>query len=137
MKRPVGVVIIGILAIIGAVLGILGALAIIGVGGLAAGAGAGVVGGGTIVIGVIYLIISVLLLIFAISFLSLKPWAWWGMLVMLGISIVWAIIGMAVGDFSVSALIGIIIDVLIIAYLYSKNVKEAFFGPRLGPGPTI
>jgi len=134
MKRPVGVLIIGILGIIGAVLGILGSLAVLGVGGLAGATGAGAIGAGIVVIGVIYLIISVLLLIFAISFLGLKPWAWWGMLVMLAISIVWAIIGMAVNGFSASSLIGIIVDALIIAYLYSKSVKEAFFGPQ---APTM
>jgi hypothetical protein len=129
MKRPTGVLIIGILGIIGAVLGILGSLAIIGVGGLAAGAGAGVVGAGAMAIGVIYLIICIFLLIFSISFLSLKRWAWWGMLVILVLDVIFAIIGMVVNGFSVSSLIGIIIYLLIIAYLYSKKVKEAFFGP--------
>jgi hypothetical protein len=137
MKRPTGVLVIGILGIIGAVLGILGSFALLGVGGLAAAAGEGGVGGGVIAIGVIYLIISVLLLIFAISFLGLKTWAWWGMLVMLAISIIWAIVGMAVNGFSTSSLIGIIIDALIIAYLYSRNVKEAFFGPKPGAGPVV
>ena len=137
MKRPVGVLVIGILAIIGAVLGILGSIAIMGVGGVAAASGAGGVGAGAIALGVIYLIISILLLIFAIAFLSLRPWAWWGMLVMLGISIIWAIIGMAVNGFNTSSLIGIIIDVIIVAYLYSKSVKEAFFGPRTTAGPMV
>jgi hypothetical protein len=130
MKRPVGVVIIGILGIIGAVLGILASLTLMGLGSLGAAAGAGGVGAAAVIIGVIYLVIAVLLLIFAISFLGLKPWAWWGMVVLLAINIVWAIIQMAVFDFSSSSLIGIIIDALIIVYLYSKNVKAAFFGPK-------
>lgn len=128
MKRPAGVVVIGILGIIGAVLGILGSLAILGVGGLAAAAGAGGIGAAAAAIGVIYLIISILTLIFAIAFLSLKRWAWWGMLVILAINIVFAAIGMAVSGFSTSSLFGIIVDALIVWYLNTRNVKRAFFG---------
>lgn len=128
MKRPVGVTIIGVLGIIGGVLGIIGSLTVIGVGGLATAAGAGVVGAGAMAVGVIYLIFSILQLIFAIAFLSLKTWAWWGMLVLLAVSIVLAIIGMGVNGFASSSLIGIIIDVLLIVYLYRKDVKAAFFG---------
>lgn len=137
MKRPVGVLIIGILGIIGAVLSIIGSLTLLGLGSLGAAAGAGTVGAAAIIIGVIYLIIAVLLLIFAISFLSLKSWAWWGMLVLLAINIVWAIINMAAFGFSTSSLIGIIINALIIVYLFTRNVKQAFFGTSAGPGPVM
>ena len=130
MKRPVGVLIIGILGIIAGVLEILGAIAVMGVGGLAAAAGAGAVGAGAVAVGVIYLIVGIFTLIFAIAFLSLKRWAWWGYIIMLGLAIVFGIVGMAVNGFYASSLIGIIIDVLLILYMNSKNVKEAFFGVR-------
>jgi len=130
MKRPVGVVIIGILGIVSGVLGILGSIAVMGVGGLAAAAGAAGVGAGAMAVGVIYLIIGILTLIFAIAFLSLKTWAWWGYIVMLVLAIVFGIIGMAVNGFYASSLIGIIINVALILYMNSKNVKEAFFGVR-------
>lgn len=130
MKRPVGVLIIGILGIIAGVLEILGAIAVMGVGGLAAAAGAGGVGAGAMAVGVIYLIVGIFTLIFAIAFLSLKRWAWWGYIFMLGLAIVFGIVGMAVNGFYASSLIGIIIDVLLILYVNSKNVKEAFFGVR-------
>ena len=74
--------------------------------------------------------IGILTLLFAIAFLSLKRWAWYGYIVMLGLAILFGIIGMAVNGFNVSSLIGIIIDVLLILYMNSKNVKEAFFGVR-------
>ena len=134
MKRPAGVVVIGILAIIGAVLDILGSLALLGVGGLASATGAGGIGAGVLAVGVIYLIIGVVMLIFAISFLGLKPWAWWGLLVLEVISVVWGIIGLVVNGFTPSTLIGIIIQLLIILYLMSKNVKAAFFGPKATVG---
>jgi len=128
MKRPAGVLIIGILGIIAGVLEILGSIAVMGVGGLTAAAGAGGVGAGAMAVGVIYLIVGIFTLIFAIAFLSLKRWAWWGYVVMLGLAIVFGIIGMAVNGFYASSLIGIIIDVVLILYMNSKNVKEAFFG---------
>jgi hypothetical protein len=130
MKRPVGVVILGILGIIGAVVDTLAALTIMGVGSLGAVAGAGAIGAAAIVLGVLYLIIGVLLLVFAISFLGLKSWAWWGMVFIMVINIVWGVLAMALNGFEASSLVGIIINVLIVIYLYSKNVKEAFFGPR-------
>lgn len=130
MKRPVGVLIIGILGVIAGVLQILGSIAVMGVGGLATATGAGAVGAGTMAIGVIYLIVGIFTLIFAIAFLSLKRWAWFGYIVMLGLAIVFGIIGMAVNGFYASSLVGIIIDVLLILYMNSRNVKEAFFGSR-------
>jgi integral membrane sensor domain MASE1 len=83
---------------------------------------------GAMAIGVIYLVFSILQLLFSIAFLSLKTWAWWGMLILLAVSIVFAVIGMAVNGFASSSLIGIIIDALLIVYLYRKDVKAAFFG---------
>jgi hypothetical protein len=130
MKRPVGVIILGILGIIGAVIDILAALTIMGVGSLGTIAGAGAIGAAAVIFGVFYLIIGVLLLVFAISFLGLKSWAWWGMVFIMVINIVWGVVAMAVNGFETSSLIGIIINVLIVVYLYSKNVKEAFFGSQ-------
>ena len=101
-----------------------------GIGGLAAAGGVGVVGAGVMAVGVVYLVIGILLLLFAIAFLSLKRWAWWGMLIMLVVSVIFGIVGMAASGFTTAGLIGIIVDLLIIAYLYSRRVKEAFFGAR-------
>jgi hypothetical protein len=128
MKRPVGVLIIGILGIIGAVLSILGGIAVMGVGGLATASGAGVVGGGTMAVGAILLILGILTLIFAIAFISLKRWAWWGYIILLGINVIWAIVGMAVNGLYTSIIISIIIDLLLMLYMNSNKVKTAFFG---------
>jgi hypothetical protein len=130
MRRPVGVLIIGILGIIAGVLQILGSFAIMGVGGLAAVAGAGGVGAGTMAVGVIYLIVGVLTLIFAIAFISLRRWAWWGYVLMLGLAIVFGVVGLAVNGFYASSLMSVIIDVLLMLYMNSRRVKQAFFGAR-------
>ena len=128
MKRPTGVLVIGILGIIGGILGIIGAIGVFTVGGLATAVGAVGVGGFAMVAGVIYLILAILELVAAIAFLSLKRWAWWGLVILLGANIVWAIVLMIAWQFGASSLISIIIDAAIIYYLNTKTIKGAFFG---------
>ena len=128
-KRPTGVTVIGVLGIIGGILGIIGAIGVFTVGGLATavgGAAAGV-GAGIMVLGVIYLILAILELVASIAFLSLKQWAWWGLIIMLAANIVLAIILMIAWRFGASSLIGIIIDAGIIYYINTKGIKGAFF----------
>jgi hypothetical protein len=128
MKRPTGVLVIGILGIIGGILGIIGAIGVFTVGSLATAVGAVGVGGFAMVAGVIYLILSIFELIAAIAFLSLKQWAWWGLVILLAANIVWAIVLMIAWQFGASSLISIIIDAAIIYYLNTKGIKSAFFG---------
>jgi hypothetical protein len=130
MKRPTGVLVIGILGIIGGVLGIIGSVAVFGAGGVATAVGAVGVGAGVMALGVIYLILAIFELIAAIAFLSLKQWAWWALIIMLGFNIVLAIAMMAAWQFGASSLIGILIDAGIIWYVNTKPIKGAFFGDR-------
>ena len=130
MKRPTGVLVIGILGIIGGILGIIGSVAVFGAGGVATAAGVVGVGAGVMALGVIYLILAILELIAAIAFLSLKQWAWWGLVILLGFNIILAIAMMAAWRFGASSLIGILIDAGIIWYLNTKPIKEAFFGDK-------
>lgn len=126
-KRPTGVTVIGILGIIGGILGIIAAIGVFTVGGLATAVGAVGVGGGVMALGVIYLILAILELVAAIAFLSLKPWAWWGLIIMLAANIVLAIVLMIAWQFGASSLIGILIDAGIIYYVNTKTIKSAFF----------
>ena len=133
MKRPTGVLVIGILGIIGGIMAILGSVVVFGAGTIVAGLSVGV-GGGIIALAVIYLILGILELIMSIAFLSLKPWAWWGLILMLGASIIFAIAMMAAWAFGASSFIGILIDAGLIWYVNTKPIKEAFFG---GSGPDV
>ena len=128
MNRPTGVLVIGILGIIGGVLGIIAAVAVFGAGGLATAGGAVGVGAGVMALGVIYLILAILELVMAIAFLSLKRWAWWGLIILLAFNILFAIIMMIAWRFGSSSLVGIIIDAGIIWYVNTPPVKRAFFG---------
>ncbi len=133
MKRPTGVLVIGILGIIGGIMGILGSIAVFGAGAVVAGLSVGV-GGGVMAVAVIYLILSIVELLLARAFLSLKPWAWWGLMGLLALNIVWAIVMMASWAYGTSSLIGIIIDAALIWYINTKTIKGAFFQ---GAGPDV
>jgi hypothetical protein len=127
VKRPFGVVVIGILALISAVVRILGGLALLGIGGAALAASAD---GGTTVttVGVVALVIGVLTLIFAIAFLGLRRWAWWAMLFVELAAIAQVVVQMVTDGYVWTSLVGIIIPALIVLYLMSGKVRRAFFG---------
>ena len=83
MKRPTGVTVLGVLAIVGAVFGLLGALPLMGISGLGflslgSASSSGVAFGSTLFmgIGVIMLVSAVVQLVFGVGALQLKSWAW-------------------------------------------------------------
>jgi len=127
VKRPFGVVLIGILALISAVVRILGGLALLGIGGAALSANAD---GGTTVttVGVVALVIGGLTLIFAVAFLRLRRWAWWAMLFVELLAVAQVVVQMVTDGYVWTSLVGIIIPVLIILYLMTRRVRGAFFG---------
>ncbi len=114
-SRPLLITIIGALyALLGIVMLALGALTFAG-GAVGGEAAAGAVGGGTIaVIGLIYIII-------ALGFL--KGWKLWWYL-----GVIFAILGIIGGllMFPVG-LVAVIIDIIILWYLFRDNVKAFFF----------
>lgn len=128
MNRPTGVLVIGILGIIAGILGIIGSIGILTAGSVLTAVGVVGVGGFAMFTGVINLILSIVTLVVAIAFLSLKPWAWWALVVMFAVSIVWAIITMIAWRFGASSLISIIIYAGLIYYINTKTIKAAFFG---------
>ena len=55
------------------------------------------------------------------------------MMFIMVINIIWDVAAMLSNGFQTSSLVAIIIDVLIVLYLYSKNVKSAFHGAGRTP----
>jgi hypothetical protein len=127
VRRPFGVVVIGILALISALVRILGGLALLGIGGAALAANAD--SGTTLTtLGVAALVIGVLTLIFAVAFLGLRRWAWWAMLLVELLAVAQVVVQMVTDGYVWTSLVGIIIPVLIILYLMTGRVRGAFFG---------
>jgi len=130
VKRPIGVWIIGILALLGAILMILGAITALGVSGLAMigtlDDGADGVGGQALATGIVYLVVGVLVLFFALSFLGLRPWAWTALMIIELLQIVGVILGFIFGGFHWNSLVSIIIPVIIVIYLTRPRIRQAF-----------
>jgi hypothetical protein len=133
-QRPMGITILAVLGIIGGVLGILGGCGVVAggaaLGALGAQAGVGEVGalGGLFsVYGIFLLALSVGWIAFGIGAWTLKPWAWMLGLVLVGISIVLAIVSIIAGWSTIgSQIIGVAIDAVIVYYLMTPDVKKAF-----------
>jgi hypothetical protein len=125
--RPQGVTILAVLAAIGGVLGILAGVALLGLGGLAAaGSGNGILGGSIAIFGLIAVVQSVLLLAFAYGAWMLKPWAWTLGVVAEVIGLILSVLFIVNGSSISSQVIGIVISVAILYYLFTPNVKAAF-----------
>jgi hypothetical protein len=133
-QRPMGITILAILGIVGGVLGILGggctALGGAALGAAGAQAGMGDVGGlgGLLAIyGIFSLVLAVAWIAFGIGAWTLKPWAWMLGLILVGISIVLAIVSVIAGWSTIGGqLIGLVIDAVIVYYLMTPEVKQAF-----------
>jgi hypothetical protein len=116
--RPLGVTIIGILWIIAGILTIVGAgiggatLAIIGLGALGA------------MVGVVFVIIGLIYLALGYGCFKGWPWVW-------PVGVIFTIIGIIIYLLSIIAnpagsIIGIIIDIIILWYLFQPQVKAWF-----------
>jgi hypothetical protein len=125
--RPMGITILAVLSAIGGVLGLLGGIAIIGIGGLAAAStGSAAFFGLGAIWGLLILATAIASLVFAYGAWTLKPWAW-----PLGVAL--SIISLAIaaltivstGDIS-SQIIGIVINAVILYYLFQPNIKALF-----------
>ena len=132
-QRPLGITILAILGIIGGVLGLLsgcGAIAggaLVGALGAQAGVGAVAAGGGLLgLLGIVALAMAVGWIAFGIGAWTLKPWAWMLGLILVGVSIVIALVTVLTsGDFG-SQIIGLAIDAVMVYYLMTPEVKQAF-----------
>jgi hypothetical protein len=141
MNRPMGVTILGWVAVVFGVLGLVVAvmavfagLALMALGAGAVGAG-GVVGGASLAGGAFIVLalavwtalLSAVEVAFGVGALQLKPWAW-------TLGMIWTWVSVATNVVSVfasrsgivSAIIGILVAIAILYYLYTDEVKAAF-----------
>ncbi len=131
MKRPTGVTIIAILAIIVGILGVLGGVLGLAGGALLAGGAAGTAGtaaSGTLAIfSGVSLVIGVLDIVLGIGLLGLKSWAWTLGVALQVIGLLLAITQIATNNATLGGeLLGMVINVIILVYLFRGNVRTAF-----------
>ncbi len=129
MKRPVGITVVSILAIIGGGIQLLASLGYLGFTGLRTPLILGVVSGmspamllGT---GVLSLVIGVMAIAFGIGALSLKSWSWITGLIVWGVSLVFSVVQLSVTGFSVLPVLAAIFALAILVYLSSETVRDA------------
>jgi hypothetical protein len=132
MKRPVGVTILAVIAIIYGVFSLL--LALLGLFGAllkASGVAPVAYSAGTLAYATASdAILGILYLLFGIGALRLKGWAWTVGVVALALDVVRSIVGMIMQGFSVSKItipiITIVIALVLFWYLVRPNVRAAF-----------
>lgn len=128
MRRPIGVVIIAVLAIIGGLLQLFGGLSFMGVGAMAVPGleGAGLLGGLGVSVAVAMFIMAVLSIVFGVGALMLRSWAWMLGIVLYGISAVSGVVLLLTGAMTWPVVLSTLIAVGIIAYLFTPTVRAAF-----------
>ena len=133
-QRPTGITILAILGIIGGILGLMGGCGLVGLGAFTGVFGAqagvsdlGILGGLTGLWGLLLLALAITEIAFGIGAWTLRPWAWTLGLIVVGVGIVFGLVGLVgfrEGFFSV--LIRIAIYGAIAYYLMTPEVKKAF-----------
>lgn len=131
MKRPTGVTILAVLAIIVGVGYLLMSLPFFGLSAFAAS----IVGSDVLAVmipvslgaiaGVVSLVMGALYLTFGIGALGLKSWAWTLGFVATGASVVFGLMSL-LGGVTVGGAIGLVVAVGIMLYLFTTTVREAF-----------
>jgi len=139
ISRPLGITLLAVLHILQAVLLLLGGIALMALGAFVA---RGVFGmprfmhGVVSVIGVVLLILALLYLGLAWGLWTGKGWAWTLSLILAVLGIIISLLGLLRGRLGI--LIVLILDAVIVYYLFRPNVRT-FFGeykPRPLPTPT-
>ena len=137
MKRPVGVTILAVIAILYGIFSLL--LALLGLLGsalLASGVAAAAIkySAGTLAYATISdAVLGILYLAFGIGAFQLKRWAWTAGVVVLALDVVRQIVGVVLHGFSASNAVGFILTIVIaivaLWYLFRPNVRAAFGKP--------
>jgi hypothetical protein len=122
MKRPFGVTLIAILALIGGLFGLCWpTLAFMGSALLP-----GIFGTIGALAGVFLIIGTILQLIFSYGAFKLRSWAWYLGLIASGITVIGVIINLINGASIFSAFWGSVLSIIIFIYLLTPNVRNAF-----------
>jgi len=130
MKRPFGITVIAILALLGGLFGLCWPILAF-TGSAFLGPVLGTVG---VIAGIFLIIGPILQLVFAIGAFQLRSWAWYLGLISTGITVIGVIINIIDGGSFWSAICGSIWSVIIFIYLLTPNVRQAFgTGPHQPP----
>jgi hypothetical protein len=122
MKRPFGVTLIAILALIGGLFGLCWpTLAFMGSALLP-----GVFGQIGVIAGIFLIIGPILQLVFSYGAFKLRSWAWYLGLIASGVVLIGVIIHLINGASIFSALWGSVLSIIIFIYLLTPNVRNAF-----------
>jgi uncharacterized membrane protein (DUF2068 family) len=132
MKRPVGITIIAVLALISGLFGLCWPILVL-TGSALLGSIFGTVG---LIAGLFLIIGPLLQLIFAYGAFNLRPWAWYLGLIATGITVVGVIINLFNGASFWSAIWGSILPIIIFIYLLTSNVRQAFGIIQPPPAPV-
>ena len=122
MNRPAGITIIGVLSLAAGVIYLLQGIRVLGF--VAFGPGeaftnVSLTGWTTLIIGLFWIAVGG-------AFLSLQPWAWLFGVIVVGLSLIEAFFGNINGWQFGDMFTAMIIPLVILFYLYSEKVKEAF-----------
>ncbi|MFL6372662.1 MAG: hypothetical protein ACJ70P_05965 [Nitrososphaera sp.] len=109
-QRPLGVIIIAALAVIGGIIFLATGLFLLIIG-----------------IGFIFLALGIAYMVMAYGLWNGRGWAWTITLILSVIGIIVALVSIGAGNFGAGEVINIIINGIVIYYLYRPNVKT-FFG---------
>jgi hypothetical protein len=131
--RPTGITILAVLSAIGGIFAILGGLgAVVGGGFVGAVTGSGALGGMVTLIGLALLVLGVVELILAYGLWGLQPWAWQLGAILQVASVVIAILEVLAGYPVSSVVISVVIAGIILYYLNTPAVRQAFGRPATG-----
>jgi len=120
-ERPLGVTIIGILWILGGLLVLFGGIGIAALGSLVAGPIGGIIGLG---LGVVLLVIAIIEIVLGIGCFRQWGWVWTVGVIVTVISLLGGIIDLF--RTGAGALLGIVISIVILWYLFREDVKNYF-----------
>jgi len=110
--RPLGISIIAVIMAIQGILGILGGILLL--------------AGGVPALGIITLILGVLYLVLAWGLWTLKPWAFWGTVILEVLTLINGIFGLGLGR-QTNGIVSIIFAVVVLIYMFAdRNVRQAF-----------
>ena len=122
MKRPFGITVIAILALISGLFGLCWPTLVF-TGSTLFGGILGTVG---FIAGLFLVVGPVLELIFAYGAFGLRRWAWYLGLIASGITVIGVVINIFSGGSFWSAVLGSVLSIIIFIYLLTSNVRQAF-----------
>ena len=132
MKRPFGITVIAIVALISGLFGLCWPILIF-TGSAFLGPVFGTVG---VFAGIFLIVGPILQLVFASGAFGLRPWAWYLGLISTGITVLGVIINLFNGASFWSAIWGSIVPIIIFIYLLTPNVRQAFGQAPQQPVPV-